>query len=53
MPIESMKIYSCPICGNALIGMEWEEDTGIEGKEFRCAGCGQGLNEDELYSEED
>lgn len=51
--LDSMKLYSCALCGETKTGMEWEEDTGIEGKEFRCNGCGQGLNEDELYSEED
>ena len=49
-----MMLYSCSHCGETRTGMEWAEDTAsAEGKEFRCPECAQGLNEDELYSEED
>lgn len=51
--LDIMILYSCSLCGETRAGIEWQEDTGIEGKEFRCPACGQGLNEDELYSEED
>jgi DNA-directed RNA polymerase subunit RPC12/RpoP len=55
MGLESMMIYSCPICGNAMAGMEWEDspDTAIGStKDICCPSCGGGLNEDELIGEE-
>jgi len=52
MPLKSMMLYSCPICGNTLCGIEWEEHTGNGNKEYCCPSCGGGLNEDELVSEE-
>lgn len=53
MSLESMIIYTCPVCGHPLAGMEWEEhsDKSASGKEYCCPDCGAGLNEDELYGE--
>ena len=52
--LDSMMLYSCCICGETKVGMEWEEDTATaDGKEYYCPVCKNGLNEDELYSEED
>lgn len=55
MPLDSMMLYSCANCGETKSGMEWDEDTGRgePGKEYYCTICKNGLNEDELYSEED
>ena len=50
MPLKSMELYSCSICGCTLTGMEWEEHTGE--KEYKCPSCGNNLNEDELHSED-
>lgn len=49
--IDSMKLYSCSVCGNTLSGMEWEEHAG-QLKEFKCPSCQHMLNEDELYDED-
>ena len=51
MTLDSMKLYSCAVCGNALMGMEWEEYPG-QLKEFKCPSCQHMLNEDELYDED-
>jgi DNA-directed RNA polymerase subunit RPC12/RpoP len=55
MPLEMMIVYVCSICGNAMTGMEWGEqlDKAINGKDYCCPDCGHGMNEDELYGEED
>jgi hypothetical protein len=50
MPLDPIELYSCPLCGSAKSGMEWSEHTGVDGKEYICLDCAQGLNEDELYS---
>ena len=54
MALESMMLYSCPVCGNALTGLEWEDHTEQEqyAKEYCCPSCGGGLNEDELIGED-
>ena len=51
MGLESMMIYSCAVCGNAMAGMEWEEHKGHL-KDFKCPDCNHMLNEDELYGED-
>ena len=55
MSLESMMIYSCSVCGNAMAGMEWEEhsDKSANGKDYKCPDCGHGVNEDELYGDKD
>jgi DNA-directed RNA polymerase subunit RPC12/RpoP len=52
--LESMVLYSCAVCGNAMAGLEWEDspDTSVGLKDYCCPSCGAGLNEDELYSED-
>jgi len=51
--LESMKIYSCAVCGNALVGMEWEDCPDPQGFfTFQCKSCGHNFNEEELYSED-
>ena len=55
MALESMMLYSCPVCGNTLIGMEWEDHPNktVESfKEYCCPSCDRGLNEDELIGED-
>lgn len=52
MTLESMMIYSCSVCGNAMCGMEWDEHEG-QLKDFKCPSCQHLLNEDELYPEEE
>ena len=52
MALESMMLYSCPVCGYIMAGLEWEHHTGDGDKEYCCSGCGAGLNEDELYGED-
>lgn len=50
-----MMLYTCPICGNAMAGMEWEEhpDKAVASlKDYCCPSCGGGLNEDELIGED-
>ena len=51
MALESMMLYQCAVCGNAMAGMEWEEHAGNL-KDYKCPSCNHMLNEDELYSEE-
>jgi DNA-directed RNA polymerase subunit RPC12/RpoP len=51
--IDIMMLYSCAICGETRSGVEWQECIGKDGKDFQCPSCLEGLNEDELYSEED
>ena len=50
MPLSSMEIYTCAVCGNALAGLEWEEHS-ANLKDYKCPDCGHLLNEDELYGE--
>lgn len=54
MALESMMLYSCAICGNAMCGMEWEDSPSKSpsGKDYNCPSCGQDINEDELYKED-
>jgi DNA-directed RNA polymerase subunit RPC12/RpoP len=55
MSLKGMMLYSCPVCGHPMAGMEWEEHSdklAISGKEFCCPDCGAGLNEDELYGKD-
>jgi len=51
--IDALMLYSCCRCGETLSGLEWHENSGGDDKEFKCPSCLEGLNEDELYSEED
>jgi len=51
MTLESMMLYQCSVCGNAMCGIEWDEHPG-QLKDFKCPSCLHLLNEDELYSEE-
>lgn len=54
MALESMMLYSCPVCGNAMAGMEWEDNlakTEIH-KDYNCSSCGYDVNEDELVGED-
>ena len=51
MALQSMMLYQCAVCGNAMTGMEWEEHAG-QLKDYKCPECQHLLNEDELYSEE-
>jgi len=51
--IDTLMLYSCCRCGETLSGIEWHENPGKDGKDFQCPSCLEGLNEDELYSEED
>ena len=54
MLLDSMMLYSCCYCGELMSGMEWSDWPDKNGdKEYRCPVCAQGLNKDELYSEED
>lgn len=53
MPLESMQLYSCPVCGNSKCGIEWEDSpSSTQDKEYQCESCSHDLNEDELYSED-
>jgi DNA-directed RNA polymerase subunit RPC12/RpoP len=52
MPLESMYLYQCSVCGHTMAGLEWEEQTGNL-KDYKCPSCQHLLNEDELYSEEE
>ena len=52
MALESMMLYSCAVCGNAMCGLEWDEHPG-QLKDFKCPSCQHLLNEDELYPEEE
>lgn len=51
MALESMMLYQCSVCGNAMSGLEWEEHAG-QLKDFKCPDCQHLLNEDELYGED-
>lgn len=51
MPINSMELFSCAICGNVLTALEWQENS-INSKDFKCPDCEHLLNQDELYGED-
>lgn len=50
--LDSMMIYTCPVCGHSAAGMEWAESE-AQLKDFKCPKCDHLLNDDELQSEED
>lgn len=52
MALESMMLYECPVCGNAMCGLEWDEHKG-QLADYKCPSCQHLSDESALIAEEE